>query len=246
MNRLTDFGGFAAEALGKRFPTRELPAGAYAQMRYPRFPALMRFAVRRYAAEGFGHLMTMRTRAMGMMELTTVSFMPDAGSRVPYLLVDMMSMGKKRTVFVEFYDCTAGGMDAGTLDAVAARYAALPDYAEKPAWYVAERMPCSLIKGGAAADEPALFEMACAAAEAYLALAAQAPAEAENLAGLAAFRERMIREGNPSSATMARVLGPQGAARFFRTAVMPLPAMDGETEAWETKTTERQIRRIMR
>lgn len=231
-----DFLSFAAQALADAFPTREVEAGAYAGMRYPRLLPLMRFAVRQYRAEGFGHLMVMRTRAMGLMELTTASFMPDDGGRVPYLLVDMMAMRGKHTVFVEFYDCTADGAEPQTLDAMAARFAALPDYAERPAWYVGERMPCSLIKGGTAKDAPALQAMARAATEAYLALAARAPRGAENLAGLRTFRERMLREGNPSSATMRRVLGAAGAERFFCEMVMPLPedgaaANEGTNEA---------------
>ena len=83
-------------------------------------------------------------------------------------------------------------------------------------------MPCSLIKGGTAKDAPALQAMARAATEAYLALAARAPRGAENLAGLRAFRERMLREGNPSSATMRRVLGAAGAERFFCEMATPL------------------------
>ena len=42
-----------------------------------------------------------------------------------------------------------------------------------------------------------------------------------NRAGLAAFIGQMIRQGNPASATLERVLGKAGAERFFRTLVMP-------------------------
>lgn len=226
MSGLSGFGERAAEIFGRHCPIQEIPAGEYAAMRYPRLLPLMRFAVRCYAVEGFGRLMVMRTRAMGLMELTTASFMPNTGVDAPFLLIDMMSMGKKRTVFVEYYDCTAEKLRPPSLDEVAKGYAALPDYAEKPAWYVQERMPCSLIKGSTAEQEAELLQMAYDSVEAYARLAAKAEHKQENLSGLRAFRERMIAEGNPSSGTMERVLGKEGAERFFRTVVMPMNQQD--------------------
>jgi hypothetical protein len=43
-----------------------------------------------------------------------------------------------------------------------------------------------------------------------------------NLEGLKVFRERMIKDGNPSSEILNKVLGKEGAATFFRKCVMPL------------------------
>jgi hypothetical protein len=37
------------------------------------------------------------------------------------------------------------------------------------------------------------------------------------------FRERMIRDGNPSSKTLEMLLKKDGAERFMREAVMPIP-----------------------
>lgn len=208
-------------ALMAHMPLSELSAGAYASMRYPKFPAMMRFSVRRYAAPGFGNAFSMYTRAMGgLMQLATLVLAPNAGTNVPLMLIDAMALGKKRAAFVEYYDCTAGGAGCPALSAVQTRYADLPDYPEKSAWYVGERMAYSLIKGGT--DDARLAAMLRDSADAYAkACAAQADVRPENLTGLREFIDRMVSDGNPSSATMERVLGKEGAERFFRTVTMP-------------------------
>ena len=217
---------FAAEAVSvfrKAFTLDEVPADAYSRMQYPKRLPLMRFCADRYCVDGFGHLMLMQTRAMGgLMQLVTASFTPSEGGTVPYLLIDMMQMGKKRTVFVEYYDCTVSGVSAPALDALASRYADVPAYAEKPAWYIAERMPCSLIKGTTDGSEDRLLAMVRDSLAAYADLCRTAPKDPENLTALRAFQDRMIKDGNPSSATMEKVLGKDGAERFFREVVMPL------------------------
>ena len=209
-------------ALDAKTPLTERSAAPYAQMRYPRLLPLMRFSSRRWRAEAFGSVFCLSTRAMGgRMQLCTFVCTPNLGTDLPVLLIDAMRFGKKRAAFVEYYDCTAHGAVCGPMQAVFARFRDLPDYAEKPAWYIASRAPYSLIKGGAdgARLEAMLRETAAAYGEAALSAQARRP---ENLAGLARFAERMVREGNPSSATMSRVLGRAGAETFFRTAVMPV------------------------
>lgn len=209
------------EALGERVPLTELTAGKYASMKYPRFPVLMRFHVKRYAAPGYGNVFAMDTRAMGgLMQLCTVVCTPNAGTDIPFMLIDAMAMGKKYAAFVEYYDCTGQGAACPLLAEAAQRYAELPGYPEKPAWYVNERTADSLIKGGS--DSRALTDMLLACAAAYGESCKQRTVpRAENLAGLSKFIGRMVEEGNPSSATMTKVLGREGAEAFFRSLVMP-------------------------
>ena len=181
---------------------------------------MMRFHLEQYAAEGLGNLCVLRTKAMlGLMKLTTVVVTPNTGKNVPFLLIDTMDMGKKHLCYVEYYDCTAGGADKDLLLAAGAPYADVADYAEKPAWYVKERMAASLIKTG---DKARLDQMALDALKAYARQAAAAPVKPENVAGLQAFQQRMVREGNPSTAALTRTLGQEGAETFFQTVVMPV------------------------
>lgn len=235
MSILTGFEERTLGAIKGYYPVREISARPYASMRYPRLLPMMRFRVRRYAIDGFGHLMVMQTRAMGgLMQLVTASFTPNSGVSVPYLLIDMMAMGKKRTVFVEYYDTTAMGVHPEQLYALHDRYADVPDYAEKPHWYVDERKRFSLIKGGTSELDARLTQMVTDSVTAYLEVADQADRDPQNLRGLAAFADRMVREGNPSTGILEKVLGKEGAERFFREAVMPLnndsehPAQTGE------------------
>ena len=189
---------------------------------YPKLIRLMRFHTERYRVEGFGHFMTMHTKTAFGMELLTASFTPGEGVSVPYCLIDIMTVGKKRTVFVEYYDCTAEKKEMPKLAETAAKYADLADYAEKPKWYVGERTPYSLIKCGTASDENLLEEMIFASVDAYRAEVSEAGTDAGNTDGLKLFRDRMINEGNPSSSVLEKVFGKEGAAEFFRQCVMPI------------------------
>ena len=206
----------AAAVLQDKFALKEITPEKYRSMGGP----LMRFFLEQYNVEGLGNLCVLKTKAMlGLMQLVTVVVTPSSGKNVPFLLVDTMDMGKKHLCYVEYYDCTADGADKDKLLAASAPYGDVPDYAEKPAWYVKERMAGSLIKTG---DRARLEQMALDALKAYAAQAAAAPVKAENIAGLKAFRRRMIEEGNPSTAALTRTLGKAGAEEFFRTVVMPL------------------------
>lgn len=222
MSMLAGFEERAVGLIAGQFKVEEIDAAPYARMRYPKLLPMMRFRVRRFRIENFGYLMVMQTNAMGLMKLATASFMPCEGVDVPYLLIDMMAMGSKRTVFVEYYDTTAMGVHSSLLNEVHDHYQDLPEYAEKPHWYVGERKPCSLIKGGSAGDEQRLTEMVEASIKAYMTVAASAGKTPENLRGLAAFADRMVREGNPSTGVLEKVLGKEGAEAFFRQIVMPL------------------------
>ena len=212
----------AVASLQGKYPVRRLPENEYSRMKWPALLPAMRFEVEEYALDGFGHLMVMHTRAMGAMQLITASFMPFECLSVPYLLIDAMCMKRRRTVFVEFYDCTAAGIDAAQLEQMAGRHQDVPDYAEKPAWYVSERMKGSLIKGGEEEKDERFAAMVQDALSVYAELCGSAKRDPENRRGLEAFRLRMLREGNPASSTMEKVLGKDGAKRFFCSTVMPL------------------------
>ena len=206
----------AVAVMKERFALKDVTPEKYRTMG----SLMMRFHLEQYQVEGLGNLCVLKTRAMlGLMNLTTVVLTPSSGKNVPFLLIDTMDMGKKHLCYVEYYDCTAAGADKDLLLAASAPYADVPDYAEKPAWYVQERMEGSLIKTG---DRARLDRMATDALKAYAQQALAASVKAENREGLKAFQRRMIEEGNPSTAALTKTLGKEGAEAFFRTAVMPI------------------------
>ena len=219
MDNLTErIYAYVNELEGLKETTEEL----YREMKYPKLLPMMRFETKRYRADP-GSIFEMKTRAMGgAMELLTLSFTPDTGKDLPFLLIDTMSMKKKALAYVEYYDCTGKKLRFSELDRIKEKYSYLPDYAEKDAWYISERMPASLIKGGEGADENALFEMVRESIDEYFELSMKAGTDENNLKGLSLLRDRMINEGNPSSGTMEKVLGKDGYIRFYKTCVMPL------------------------
>ena len=201
----------------------EITPKEYAFMKYPRLIPMMKFETHIFKIDGFGKLFLMDTKAMGgAMKLLTLSLTPCEGGDIPYLLIDSMSMKNKDLAYVEYYDCTGKKLSFEELDTVKEKYLSLPDYAEKEAWYISERMPASLIKGGEGADAEALFNMALESLRTYLALAKKTPKDPRNLEGLKAFRDRMLTEGNPSSGTMEKVLGKDGSAKFYKECIMPV------------------------
>ena len=196
-----------------------LQADCYTDMKYPKLLPLMRFHVDRYSVPGLGYVMIMHTVTKMGMELITMSFMPSECVDLPYLLLDAMSMKKKRCVFVEYYGCGMEELSDDALKDVYDDYCGLPDYEEKENWYVKERMPYSLIKTG---DTDDLVCMAADSVRAYLGSAARArfiPGYGEKLRS---FRERMITEGNPSSKTLNMLLKEDGARAFMESVIMPL------------------------
>ncbi|MBQ8994712.1 MAG: hypothetical protein IJ091_02745 [Oscillospiraceae bacterium] len=195
------------------------PEDQYSHMRYLKWLPIMRFDVERYDLEGYGTVMSMHTTTKMGMELLTLSFMPGEGLAVPYLLMDSMSMKSKKCVFVEYYGCGNDHLEEKKLREVWEQYRELPDYAEKPGWYIAEREPYSLIKSG---TEEQLCDMAADSLKAYLLAVESATRDPEYPPQLKKFRERMIRDGNPSSKTLKMLLKKEGADRFMREVVMPL------------------------
>ena len=196
----------------------------YTDFKYPKLIPFMRFHVDRYLVPGFGHLMTMHTKTSFGMELLTTSFMPGKNGSVPYCLIDLMTVGKKRTVFVEYYECGNKDLKVPKLEEVYGKFDNLTEYEEKPKWYVGERAPYSLIKCGSKDEEQPLADMVISSVKAYRAEAFGGEASAPDTAGLSAFRERMINEGNPSSSVLEKVFGKEGARDFFLKCVMPLDA----------------------
>lgn len=200
-----------------------LPEDRYTDMKYPSLIPLMRFHVDQYEVRGFGHVMLMHTVTKMGMELLTMSFMPCTCLSLPYLLIDAMSMKKKRCVFAEYYGCGEKAFADAPIREVYDRYSALPDYQEKENWYISERMPYSLIKTGEASE---LTDMALHSMKVYL----KAASGAEPIPGyeekLKAFRERMITEGNPSSTTLNMLLKKDGARKFMENVIMPLGKED--------------------
>ena len=207
-----------------RLGAEEETAPDYANMQYPTWLPLMKFEVHQYPIADFGQLMMMDTKMMGgIMKLSTIVFTPSSGKNVPFLLIDTMQMPGKNLAYVEYYDHTKGGADVHLSEKYKERFSEIPDYAETPAWYVERRTPYSLIKGGKGVSREELDKMVLFCIDCYLESINNAEVKEENIAELKKFREEMVELGNPSTATMTKVLGSKEAADyFFERIVMPI------------------------
>lgn len=174
-----------------------------------------------YEVNDFGYIMIMKTRMSKLMSLVTISFTPKEGKNVPFLLIDTMSMGKKRLAYVEFYN-TSTRDDFPLLSSLNEKYVNIVDYKEKDAWYVNERMACSLIKEGSSKNEFDLKMMIIDALNRYKEVIDNASNDAESITNLKKFQEKMITLGNPSSSTLNKILGKEEAINFFKNIIMPI------------------------
>ena len=204
---------------------RLIPAdiAEYKSMKYPAAVPIMRFNTSQFKVDGLGNLFIMETSAMlGLMKLTTIVFTPRARTALPFLLIDGMSMAKKNLCYIEYYDLTGYGCKIDCSESQRAEFANIPDYSEAEAWYISHRAPYSLIKGGKGVKKDVLDDMALKCIRRYLSSAKPCNDAEKHYDNLKAFQRRMIEKGNPSSATLEKLLGKNGATKMFETAIMPV------------------------
>lgn len=220
---MTALGDSVKALTARKFKLVPADNAEYKSMKYPAAIPIMRFNTSQFVAEGLGNLFIMETNAMlGLMKLTTIVFTPLAKTAIPFLLIDTMSMGKKNLCYVEYYDLTPDGCDISLCQAQRAEFADIPDYGEREAWYVSRRTPYSLIKGGKGVSGQALYDMALTCVGRYLASVKPCEDPEKHLENLKSFQCEMIEKGNPSSSTLEKLLGKDGAAEMFKTAIMPV------------------------
>lgn len=199
--------------------SQDIDIGEYRLMKYPKLIPMMKMHVKQYKVDRFGYIMMMKTSMLHLMSLTTISFTPSEGINVPFLLIDTMSVGKKRLAYVEFYNTsTMDGFD--NLFSLSEKYKNISDYDEKKNWYVSERMKGSLIK--CSTKEKELKDMILDSLQEYKKTIDCAPKDEKSIENLREFQNKMITLGNPSSDTLNKILGKEKAVQFFKNIVMPI------------------------
>ena len=227
------------EIVCARLQGKEDTAPDFANIKYPTWLPMMKFEIHQYNVRGFGQVMTMDTKMMGgIMNLSTIVFTPSSGVNMPFLLIDTMQMiGGKSLAYVEYYDHTDGAAALPNSEIYRERFSEIPDYEETPAWYVQERAPYSLIKGGKGVDKEELEQMVLYCVDSYLEAFNTAEVNPENIARLKCFQGKMIELGNPSTKTMTKVLGSKEAADyFFEEIVMPVPKIPAPEDVAKNKS----------
>lgn len=212
---------FIDETILDIFSLNKIDIKEYSFLKYPSFIPLLKMNINLYSVNDFGYIMIMKTRMSKLMSLVTISFTPNEGKNVPFLLIDTMSMGKKRLAYVEFYN-TSTRDDFPLLSSLSEKYVNIVDHKEKDAWYVNERMSCSLIKEGSSKNEYDLKMMIIDALNRYKEVIDNASIDIESITNLKKFQEKMITLGNPSSSTLNKILGKEEAINFFKNIIMPI------------------------
>ncbi len=212
---------FIDETILDIFFLNKIDIKEYSFLKYPSFIPLLKMNINLYSVDDFGYIMIMETRMSKLMSLVTISFTPKGGINVPFLLIDTMSMGKKRLAYVEFYN-TSTIDDFPLLSSLSEKYVNILDHKEKDAWYVNERMSCSLIKEGTSKNEYDLKMMIIDALNRYKEVINNASIDLESITNLKKFQEKMITLGNPSSSTLNKILGKEEAINFFKNIIMPI------------------------
>lgn len=212
---------FIDETILDIFSLNKIDIKEYSFLKYPSFIPLLKMNVDLYSVNDFGYIMIMKTRMSKLMSLVTISFTPKEGKNVPFLLIDTMSMGKKRLAYVEFYN-TSTKDSFSSLEELNEKYKSILDHKEKDAWYVNERMSGSLIKEGTSKNEFDLKMMIIDALNRYKEVINNASIDLESITNLKKFQEKMITLGNPSSSTLNKILGNEEAINFFKNIIMPI------------------------
>ncbi len=212
---------FIDETILDIFSLNKIDIKEYSFLKYPSFIPLLKMNINLYSVDDFGYIMIMKTRMSKLMSLVTISFTPKGGINVPFLLIDTMSMGKKRLAYVEFYN-TSTIDDFPLLSSLSEKYVNILDHKEKDAWYVNERMSCSLIKEGTSKNEYDLKMMIIDALNRYKEVINNASIDLESIINLKKFQEKMITLGNPSSPVLNKILGKEEAINFFKNIIMPI------------------------
>ena len=200
------------QMLSRRFTLTKQDAGEFARMKVKG----MRFTLHAYEAAGLGHVSVMTaTGFLGLMKMDTVIVNPTQID-LPLFSYDRIQAAGNDTLIMELYDTLLTGYDPAPLQAVAARYAALPDRDSGAHWYDGIRLAPAVSKKGKKIT-PALDEMTAAFWEAYLALPAEQVTDpAAKQAKARAYVDGLLRQGGPSTDVFKKEMGEQTTAALFR------------------------------
>ena len=198
----------------KSFPLTELSCGEFEKMKV----SGMSFRIRRFAAEGLGHVSLMTASGfLGLMKMDTLVVTPTQRD-MPLLSYDrVLAMGND-TLIYELYDTLLSSVDLSALEEEKRAAAALPDHDLGPHWYDSIKLPQSLSKKGKKAHRAAFDDLAVRYLEKYLALAENAPCceAAPKREKAAVYTDGLLKNGGPATDIFLKSIGEEKTARLFR------------------------------
>ncbi len=200
--------------IANRWPLRALDPGDFAAFKAKG----MRFTLRAWEAEGFGHVSLMTAKGFfGLMQMDTLIVNPKEIDMPLYSYDRIFAMGND-TLIAELYDTTVGGFSAPALDKVVAEASALPERDPGKHWYDTIRLPQSISKKGKKAQRGAFDQLAAAHLRAWM--NADCPPLTDKAAKAektAAYVNGLLTNGGPSTDVFLQAMGREKTERLFRT-----------------------------
>ncbi|MDO4493732.1 MAG: hypothetical protein Q4C53_07615 [Clostridia bacterium] len=221
MAMIADLKEMLLKKAGEAFHVEQRSVGNCKSLKWPALLPMIRYETETYRMEGFGALTVMEGKIIGAIRTMTCMLTPFEGAAVPAVMLDVMEVKEKSTVFIEYFDKTAQGAEMSAFEELSEKYADVETYPDSPVWYNAERAACSLIKISPAQQVGKLVDMTKDFLDNYFPMAQSAEKSAENIPGLTAFSEKMAEGGTAAMEVMKKRFGTDGAKEFYRTVFVP-------------------------
>lgn len=202
------------DVIGKSFPLTELPCGDYEKMKV----SGMTFRIRRFYAEGLGHVSEMRASGFfGLMKMDTLIITPTEKD-MPLFSYDRVHAAGNDTLIFELYDTLLEPAVFPALEQVKKDAQYLPDHDLGEHWYDGIKLPVSLSKKGKKAQTPGFDATVVHYLAKYLETATNAPVcTAEPKREKASlYVEGLLKNGGPSTNVFKKGIGEEKTAELFR------------------------------
>ena len=200
------------KTLGGRFPLKACDVKEFGELKANG----MKFTVRAFEAEGLGHVSAMQAKGFfGLMKMDTLIVNPNDVDLPLYSYDRINAMGND-TLIIELYDTAVEPLNTDALDAVNAKFQALPERDPGVHWYDPIKLPQSVSKKGKKLG--AQFDAYAAAyTDAYLKLPAKPVSDPmKKREKTNAYVEGLLRNGGPSTDVFKKALGEQKTAELFK------------------------------
>lgn len=205
----------------KIFKAENKPLGKYAAVKWPALIPLVRYETEYSRLDGFGARTLLNGKIFGGIRSLSCTLTPFEGASIPLVLIDVMEVQEKCTVFIEYFDKTAQGADMSVFEKLKGKYSDLEDYPASPTWYSAEQSNCSLIKIAPSQSVKRLVEMVADLLKAYLELAEKSEKSADNIKGIVEFSEKMGEQGTSAMEVLKKRLGAENTKEYYCTVFIP-------------------------
>lgn len=175
----------------------------------------MKFDIKSYKAEGFGHVSVMTAKGFfGLMKMDTLIVNPCELDLPLYSYDRIFAIGND-VLIVELYD-TLTNPDAFVMPDVKKGYTDLVERDPGEHWYDSIKLPVSISKKGKKLNTPRMNELATEHFMAYLGAVAPTDNVEVKRDKASFYVEGLISKGGPSTDAFKKAIGEEKTAELFR------------------------------